>query len=437
MSSRVKKMLIKGKFFNHAVSRLGCPPRGISTILLGISAVYAVVGGSLGLWYPKTPAQWDINLFYQVGVLAWDGINPYTGDYGVFAYPPAWITVCAILSLLPWWPALILWKLLNLFFLGGSVWFSLRLFGLSLTDLRAKLVISFACLLWPTLTTLMDGQTSLFVLFFLLWSIFLCREGKHLSAGATLCLSLMKPQLAAPLLMLLAWRRQFHTVFWASALFASLSYVGVWLSNATLSSYVQAIIAYGGEGTINDASIPLNVGIQNLSSILLNLPATHARLFGAATGLIFLIYLYVRDGTNRSARIGDMTNIIPLILLSGPMFFGAKSYDLVLIIPFFAWLLSQNTDSIIARFGAISCLALFVPLEAVKISYTAFLSDLIPAAFFELALAPFRSWVMLILLVSGLALYLKGSLAPTPAWGRQHWWHIDTNKGTGVARDGE
>jgi hypothetical protein len=409
MSSRVKKMLIKGKFFNHTASRLGCPPRYISTILLGLSSVYAVLGGGLGLWYPNAWVYMDFNIFYQVGVLAWDGINPYTGDYGAFAYPPGWIAVCAILSLLPWWTAAVLWKLLNLFFLGSSVWFSLRLFGLSLTDFRATIVISFACLLWPTLTTLKEGQTSLFVLFFLLWSIFLCREGKYITAGATLCLSLMKPQLAAPLLMLLSWRRQFHIVFWASALFASLSYVGVWLSNATLSSYVQAIIAYGREGTSNDASKPLNVGIQNLSAVLLNISSPHARLFGAASGVIFLLYLCVRDRGN--AGFTNTANLIPLILLSGPLFFGARSYDLVLIIPFFAWLLSHNTDSIIARFGAISSLALFVPFEAVKLSYTAFLSDLIPAAFFELALAPFRSWVMLILLVSGLTLYLKGNPA--------------------------
>jgi len=353
--------LISAKRLNHTLMRLRWHMRPMLTLLLGVSAVYAVLGGGLGLWYPNAWVKMDFNLFYEVGRLAWGGINPYTNaKSGAFAYPPGWIALCAMLSWLPWWAAVGLWKLLNLIFLGGSVWLSSRLFGLHPSDFRTKLVVCFACFLWPTLTTLKEGQTSLFILFFLLCSIFLWRSGKPIAAGATLCLSLMKPQLAAPLLMLLAWRRQFYWLLWALVLFSSLSYIGLRLSNASLSSYVEAVIAYATEGSANAASKPYNVGIQNLSAILLDLSSAHARYLGAVAGVVFLGYLYVRDQGNMG--VSNTTNLLPLILLSGPLFFGARSYDLVLVIPFFTWLLARTADSLIGWVGAASCLALFVPL---------------------------------------------------------------------------
>jgi hypothetical protein len=389
-----------------------CHQRYIAKILLWLSAaVYVFLGGILALWYPNFRREMDFNMFYEVGSLAWNGINPYTTHntynltYG-FAYPPAWIPLCAMLSSLPWWAAVALWKLLNLFFLGGSVWLSSRLFILHVVDYKKELVFCFACFLWPTLTTLREGQTSLFVLFFLLYSIILWREDKRIAAGATLCLSLMKPQLAAPLLMLLAWRHQFNIIFWALAFFLSLSYVGLWLSNASITSFLEAIVAYTGEGIPTVSSDPHNVGIQNLSAMLLNLSSAHARQLAAVSGVILILYLYLRDRGNRG--FSDTTNLIPLILLSGPLFFGARSYDLVLVIPFFAWFLARTTDSIIGWVGSVSCLALFVPLEAVDRVYRSFLVGLVPSAFFELVLRPFRSWVLLALLVSGLTLYLKG-----------------------------
>jgi hypothetical protein len=393
-------MLTSASFKITTLSLLSRDKGYMMTILLGLSAAYAVLGGGLGLWYPNAWVKMDFNIFYAAGELARKGMNPYTAEFTI-AYPPAWIALCATLSWLPWWVAVVLWKLLNLFFLGGSVWLSSRLFGLD--DFRTKLVFCFACFLWPTLTTLKEGQTSLFVLFFLLSSIFLWREGKLTAAGVTLCLSLIKPQLAAPLFMLFAWRFQLRTVFVTLALFLGLSYGGLWLSNANLSSYLDSISAYVGQRTY--AGDAHNIGIQNLSAILFNLPNAHARQLGAAAGVIFLVYLYVRDRGN--VGFNNTANLIPLILLSGPLFFGARSYDLVLVIPFFAWILSRSPFNMMERLAAVSCLALFVPLEAVMMLYRAFLSSLIPSAFMDLVFVPFRSWVLFILMVCGLTTYLK------------------------------
>ena len=213
----------------------------------------------------------------------------------------------------------------------------------------------------------------------------------------------MKPQLAAPLLILFAWRRQFSTVVWALVFFSSLSFVGLWLSNASLSSYVGASFAYAVETTTNEADNPHNVGIQNVSAILLGLSSGDARLVGLVAGVMFLIYLFVRD--RRNLGLNKTADLIPLILLSGVAFFGARSYDLVFVIPFFAWLVSHANDSVSARVGVVCCVALVVPLRAVMVLYRTFLSSFIPAAY--VVLAPFRSYVLFILLVSGLMLYLK------------------------------
>jgi hypothetical protein len=404
-------MLTSGKVYNHTLSLLSCDKRSMMTMLLALSGVYAVLGGGLELWYPNPWVPVDFNVFYKAGNLARNGTNPYAAPGLTIAYPPAWIALCAMLSWLPWSVAVVLWKLLNLFFLGGSVWLLSRLFGLHLSDFRTKLVFCFACFLWPTLTTLKEGQTSLFVLFFLLCSIFLWREGKLIVAGVPLCLSLVKPQLAAPLFLLFAWRFQLSTVFVALALFLGLSYGGIWLSNGTLSSYLDAISAYVERAT--HASDPHNIGIQNLSSILLNLSNAQARQLGGVAGVIFMVYLYIRDRGN--VGFNNTANLIPLILLSGPLFFGARSYDLVLVIPFFAWILSRTPLNMMEWLAAVSCLALLVPLQAVTMFYGAFLSSWLPSAFLELVLAPFRSWVLLILVVSGLTIYLKDQCSPVRA----------------------
>jgi Glycosyltransferase family 87 len=394
----------------------------MATILLWVSAVYVFLGGVLALWYPDAWEKMDFNVFYEAGSLAWNGINPYTSTTsGLFVYPPAWIALCALLSSLPWWAAVALWKLLNLCFLGGAVWLSARLFLFSLVDYKKELVFCFACLLWPTLTTLREGQTSLFVLFFMLYAILLWREDKRIAAGVTLGLSLMKPHLAAPLLLLLAWRRQGTIIFWALAFVLSLSYVGLWLANTSITSFLDAIDVYAGGGISNvssdppnigsqSSSDPYNVGIQNLSAILLHLSSARARQLAAVSGVLFLLSLYISDRGNRGCR--DTTNLLPLILLSGPLFFGARSYDLVLVIPFFAWCLARIPASSLGWVGAVSCLALFVPLQVVERVYRACLVGVVPSAIFAVVLRPFRSWVLLALLASGLTLYLTGQRRP-------------------------
>jgi hypothetical protein len=312
-----------------------------------------------------------------------------------FAYPPSAIPACALLSLLPWEAAQALWKLLNLGFLIGSVLFTLRLFSdLHLAPDDKYLAWSFAFIFSPTVSVLLVGQSSLFVLFTALLAMVLYDLGKPGSAGLSLALALTKPHLIFPLVCLFLFRRRYRTAITAVAAFAVLVIAGLYIGHSNIDTYLQGLRTYA---SWNSGANPRLVGIQNLTIGVLGLSAFVGSVLSVICGLVFLGLTFSLDSKDCYRDRTD--DVLPLVLLISVLAFGAHSYDLVYLIPVFVWAIGRGRED--RRFVpiVILCFTLIVPLSAMTIGYEKLLSHFIPLPVFLALIEPFRSWVLLIMFV--------------------------------------
>jgi hypothetical protein len=223
-----------------------------------LSLAYCAVAGGLALWSKRDEGV-DLSVCYVAGVTAMHGSSPYdqeelsrtrqalNGALAAlpsypFGYPPSVIPACILLSRLPWEGAQTLWKLLNVAFLIGSVLLTLRLFSqLQFTPNERHLVWSFAFVFSPTVSVLLVGQSSLFVLFAILVTVALYHLGKSWSAGFSLALALTKPHLTFPLVLLLVFRRRYTIPIVGMALFVLLVIAGLYLGHSSIDTYLQAL----------------------------------------------------------------------------------------------------------------------------------------------------------------------------------------------------
>jgi Glycosyltransferase family 87 len=382
--------------------------RWLCRLALGSSVLYFLGAGVLGLWTPRENGI-DLSVCYVAGATARRGTSPY--DYTElthtrhdleavvavkpsypFAYPPSVIPACVLFSLLPWDGAQALWKLLNIGFLVGSVLFLFRLFsGLPFTKDNKYLAWSFAFIFSPTVSVLLVGQSSLLVLFTALLTMILCHRAKPWLPGLSLALALTKPHLTFPLVLLLLLRRRYAIVAVALTTVTALGILGLYLGHSTIPAYLQGVRRYA---SLNNPTNPRLIGIQNLSTAVLGLPASLAGIVSVSCGLILVGLTLLRDKMSGRDRGAD---VLPLLLLISVLAFGAHSYDLVLLIPLCIW--SIGTASTERRFLLIVglCCFLIVPLGAVQLMYHAVLSNFISLPVFHIVIEPFRSWILLLL----------------------------------------
>ena len=371
-----------------------------------LSLTYCFTAGALALWSPAHNGI-DIAVCYVAGVTARQGVSPY--DFAEltsarralnsplagmpsfpFAYPPSAIPACVLLSFLPWERAQALWKLLNVAFLIGSVMLAFRLFS----DLRFALddkylVWSFAFILSATVSVLLVGQSTLFVLFTALLAMVSCHLGKSLSAGFSLALALTKPHLALPFVCLMIFRRQYKIIVAASAAFGVLVLAGLYVGHSDIGMYPQVLRKYLAW---NDPASPHLVGIQNLAVGVFGLSPTAGSLLSVTCGVLFLGVTYYLD--NKDGCRDNTEDTLPLVLLTSVLAFGAHSYDLVFLIPVYVWARGRRNLPIV-----ILCCILIVPLGVVAIAYERLLASFIPLPVFHAVIEPFRSWTLLIMFV--------------------------------------
>jgi hypothetical protein len=389
----------------------GQSPRWLSKVGLLLSLAYCLAAGVFALWSPAQNGI-DLAVCYVAGVTTMRGSSPYSYEELTstrrtlnttlaakpsypFAYPPSAIPACVLLSLLPWEEAQALWKLLNLAFLIGSVLLTFRLFsGLHYAPDDRYLAWSFAFVFSPTVSVLLVGQSSLFVLFTALLAMVLYHLGKSWSAGLSLALALTKPHLVFPLVGLLLFRRQYKATITAIATFAVLAVAGLYIGHSNIDSYLQGLRTYA---SLNNAANPRLVGIQNLTTGVLGLSAFGGSMLSVICGLVFLGFTLFLDSKKRCR---DRTeDVLPLVLIVSVLAFGAHSYDLVFLIPVCVLAIGRWRED--RRFLpiVILCFILIIPLSAVTIAYEELLSHSMPLPVFRVVIEPFRSWILLIMFV--------------------------------------
>jgi hypothetical protein len=261
------------------------------------------------------------------------------------------------------------------------------------------LVWSFVFIFSPTVSVLLVGQSSLFVLFTALLTMVLYQLDKSRSAGLSLALALTKPHLAFPVACLLLFRRQYTTTITAIAAFGLLAVGGFYIGHSDVHTYMQGLSRYA---SWNSGANPRHVGLQNLFTGVLGLAASAGSVLSVSCGLVFLgITLALDSKVHCRARTED---VLPVVLLVSVLAFGAHSYDLVLLIPVFVWAMGRRREDKRYLPMVILCFLLIVPLGAVTIAYEAVLSKLVPLAVFKVVIEPFRSWILLVMFV--LSVYL-------------------------------
>jgi Glycosyltransferase family 87 len=378
---------------------------------LALSVSYCAVAGAIG---QRTPLEngVDLAVCYTAGVTSMAGASPY--NYAeltrthrslksgiaakpsyTFAYPPSAVPACLLLSLLPWDMTQGLWKLLNFGFLIGSVILTFRLFPhLQFTpaDRYAAWIYAFA--LSPTVTVLLVGQSSLFVLLTLLLAVILSRQGKTSAAGVSLALALTKPQLSFPILCLWLSERRFKAGLVALATFAVLCVLGLYLSNSTVETFVHGFRTHSNS---MDPTNPRLVGIQNLATGVFGLSASTGSGLSLVVGLLSIGALLRLHHTG--ARHLQGVDLIAPLLVVGVLAFRAHSYDMVFLIPTFIWSTARAHED--RRFAVVLvlCLLLIIPLRAVELLYQNVLIHAIPEHLFQVAMVPFRSWILLTVFV--------------------------------------
>jgi Glycosyltransferase family 87 len=378
---------------------------------LVLSLTYCLAAGVLGLGLPGGNGI-DLSVCYVAGVTSLRGSSPYNHSDLTrtrsslnaslaskpslpFAYPPSVIPVCVLMSLLPWQIAQALWKLLNIGFLIGAVLLTFRLFSTLYFSLEQRYLLwSFAFVFSPTVSVLLVGQSSLFVLFTLVATMVLADLKQEGRAGVGLALALTKPHLSFALALLLLLRGRWRLVICGLLIFTVLGILGLQLSHSSIEMFLRGVRRYA---SLNRPTDPRLVGIQSLATLVGRQSRSVTTLLSAIAGLLLLGITLWLD-RQLSSR-GRSQEVLPLLLVVSVFSFGAHSYDLVFLIPACIWAMARWRRDKGYLLVVLLCFTLVLPLNLVTMAYEKSLSHLAPSGTFQLMIEPYRSWILLILVL--------------------------------------
>jgi hypothetical protein len=377
-------------------------------VLAVAAAVYFVAGGLLTLWFPNDGL--DLYVSYVAGTASLHGDDAYTREAYLrawdalvtpsalastrdfkFAYPPAWMPVAVALAFFPWGAAVAVWKAVNVAALVGSLMLTERILALRVRDRLA--VWTFALVLSPTISVVALGQSSLVILFFVLAAARAAERRRPLLASVALAFAMMKPQLALPLAILLVLRGELRIVGMAAAWTVAFSALGLLLAHSDLASYLEAVRGYA-EGNRPDSHI--GVGVASLLahfSAVEDGPATAAGMLTGVAVVAFAAFAPRPDG-----RRPAFADVVPVALYAAPLGFHCHAYDLVALVPLWAW--SHGLTTSPALGGAIRAvvLPLIVPRSALRIVWATLAAGLVSEPTYRIVEYSFRSGILVLLL---------------------------------------
>jgi hypothetical protein len=194
----------------------------INVILLlpGIVAVcYAVVTGlSRGE---------DLLTFYQRGEAWLAGASDVSSVPGRL-YPPFAPPLFAVLTVLRFEHAVVVWLLINLIALLVTIYFAHKLIASS-ENARSLLFLAAFFLTWaPVRVTLRLGQNSLVITALILGALLARQKQQKVAGGLLLGLSLVKYSLSLPFFLYLLWKREWKMILSSLALMTFLTGVYAW-----------------------------------------------------------------------------------------------------------------------------------------------------------------------------------------------------------------
>jgi Glycosyltransferase family 87 len=206
-----------------------------------------------------------------------DGVMPYL-------YPPYFALVLAPLAALPYTAAFLLWVVINILLLGGSMAALQRYAGLRGSSAALFWAASLSFL--PVLVGLAQGQTSVLLLALFTGVFLAARAGRDVAAGCVLACALIKPTYVLPVLAVLVIHRRWRAVvsFGATAL-ALLALPVLFLGSSINAGYGNTLLqASGWRKQIGGFEAQWNHSFAGFAQLLLP-----ARAATVAAGLLCLV----------------------------------------------------------------------------------------------------------------------------------------------------
>lgn len=274
-------------------------------------------------------------------------LEPYGYEFagGVLPYmnPPFLALPFAVLSLLPFGQAFLVWYLLHLMIIASSIALLVRECGLpsTRTPLLALLIV---LAFFPTFRGLINGQSSFLVLLAVVLSYMAFRRGRDFLGGMALAIGLAKPHLILVLLLMLAFKRRWHAIM-GFGLIALLLLIISWFVVGIdgLTAYVK-LTASAGTSTVVPGFYPelmpnLRGSISRLAAMLApeqTSPATTATSFAliAAVAAI-LVGLTLVTWRGRWAPGASSFDLLFALALTCSLIVSPHLYahDLILLVP--------------------------------------------------------------------------------------------------------
>jgi len=321
-----------------------------------------------------------------------------------FNHPPFEAFFFIPFTLLPYWPAYLLWSGLNVIMLAATIIFLRRHFQ-QIAAIPMLGVGLAATAFFPLVIGLIQGQDIILLLLLFVLATICLDQGQHVLAGVLLGAGLFRPHTVVPLVILLAFRR------WKVLIgFTTVALVFFGISVAFMGwrgpfDYVQFVlhlevtkaIAFGTEAT------------PNLRGLIEQLPwVKDSRTFTAllifATSVIVFLLAIRRISNKHDSLIFCASLAAVTTILVG---FHAFVYDLSLLFPMVLFLLARVL--LVGETGNVEKVAGGAKLETLSILLFIFLS-LVPLYLYLLLRVDRFFCFSLILLL----LYLKLLLTPAP-----------------------
>ena len=258
-----------------------------------------------------------------------------------YNHPPFEALLFVPFTLLDYWPAYLLWTAINLIMLAVSVIFLRRHFR------RLASIPTFfwglgATAFYPVTIAIMHGQDVILLLLLFVLAIICLDRGNDATAGALLAAGLFRPQLALPLVVLIAIRR------WRVLVgFAPVAIVLVAISMAIVGwngsiEYVRFVLHLEeiGARAYDPLSVPNLRGlIVGLTGLSVSGRWTAILILGSSLVVFFAALRRIRNGRDSMVFVSSLA-VVTTILVS----FHALVHDLSLLLPISLFLLFRSVD---------------------------------------------------------------------------------------------
>ena len=258
-----------------------------------------------------------------------------------YNHPPFEALLFVPFTLLDYWPAYLLWTAINLIMLAVSVIFLRRHFH-RLASIPIFMWGLGATAFYPVTIAIMHGQDVILLLLLFVLAIICLDRGNDATAGALLAAGLFRPQLALPLVVLIAIRR------WRVLVgFAPVAVVLVAISMAIVGwngsiEYVRFVLHLEeiGARAYDPLSVPNLRGlIVGLTGLSVSGRWTAILILGSSLVVFFAALRRIRNGRDSMVFVSSLA-VVTTILVS----FHALVHDLSLLLPISLFLLFRSVD---------------------------------------------------------------------------------------------